>query len=41
MTDVLEDHKEEMGRLALHKNSATNIENVDKQFIRCYSAKVL
>ncbi|KAH3855137.1 uncharacterized protein LOC127870930 [Dreissena polymorpha] len=39
MNEVLEDHQQEMGKFNLRKKSATNIEEVDKQFLRCYSAK--
>ncbi|XP_052817428.1 uncharacterized protein LOC128243601 isoform X1 [Mya arenaria] len=39
IADVLEDHKHEMGKFQLHKKSTPQLEDVDKQFIRCYSAK--
>lgn len=40
MTDVLEDHKQEMSKFHLHKKSATNIEDVDKQFLKHYTTQV-
>ena len=38
MKDVMDDHKREMSKFSLHKNSEIN--EVDKKFLRCFSAKV-
>lgn len=39
MNDVLDDHKQEMSKFQLHKKSATNVEDVDKQFLKFYNTQ--
>ena len=41
MEGVMQDHNDEMAKFALHRQkSATSVQDVDKKFLRCYSAKV-
>ena len=41
MDYVIDDHNDEMAKFNLHKQkSATSVQDVDKKFLRCYSAKV-
>ncbi|XP_045191544.1 uncharacterized protein LOC123548399 isoform X2 [Mercenaria mercenaria] len=39
INDVIEDHKQEMSKFHLHKKSATNVEDVDKQFLKIYNTQ--
>ena len=41
MDYVMEDHNDEMAKFNLHKHkSVASVQDVDKKFLRCYSAKV-